>query len=361
MTMECNTLQHNNKVCKYLQLKDILVNQIEKGYFKVGERLPSEVHFASQFNVSKMTARQAMQELENEGYVDRSQGKGTFIRRDYAGKKNLELMVISPSMNMVSAESSLFGILKGIMIEGYICQVNIQFINLGKDHLLPAKLKSEILLAPMPDREMLYHYKKMALQGYKIFLINRVVDDVPGISYFSTDHYNETFDATNYLIRKGHREICFVGACEERWPHITARLQGYAEALRNNGLNMTEGLTVKLDDALPSELEKVMQERLAKILSLKRPTALVVAEGYRLQAVLDTLYELNFKLPDDIEIMTFNKVPDHIKEKVFIHEIEEQFEEMGRLAVRNAIAVNAGNSSKSCLVPAKLHLKQVQI
>ena len=43
-------------------------------------RLPSENQLAATFDVSRMTARKALMELEAEGVVERIQGKGTFVR-----------------------------------------------------------------------------------------------------------------------------------------------------------------------------------------------------------------------------------------------------------------------------------------
>ena len=43
-------------------------------------RLPSENQLAGAFDVSRMTARKALMELEAEGVVERIQGKGTFVK-----------------------------------------------------------------------------------------------------------------------------------------------------------------------------------------------------------------------------------------------------------------------------------------
>ena len=50
---------------------------MERG--RPGDALPSEASLCATFGVSRMTARQALQELSNAGLVDRRRGQGTFV------------------------------------------------------------------------------------------------------------------------------------------------------------------------------------------------------------------------------------------------------------------------------------------
>ena len=45
-----------------------------------GDRLPSEAELCERFDVSRMTARQAVQLLANDGLIERRRGAGTFVR-----------------------------------------------------------------------------------------------------------------------------------------------------------------------------------------------------------------------------------------------------------------------------------------
>ncbi|MFH3480283.1 GntR family transcriptional regulator [Xanthobacter variabilis] len=68
------------KVPKYLELKDWLLGAVLEGRFSPGTALPSEKELAQQFQVSRITVRQALDLLRESGLVTSHQGKGYFVR-----------------------------------------------------------------------------------------------------------------------------------------------------------------------------------------------------------------------------------------------------------------------------------------
>lgn len=70
----------NSSVPLYIQLKELLQAAIEEGMFTPGSRLPSERELAQRYGVSRMTARQALQLLAQEGLTYSRVGKGTYAR-----------------------------------------------------------------------------------------------------------------------------------------------------------------------------------------------------------------------------------------------------------------------------------------
>jgi GntR family transcriptional regulator, N-acetylglucosamine utilization regulator len=65
----------------YHQLKELVSEKIESGEWGPGYRLPTESELTAQFGVSRVTVRQALQLLANQGLVERKQGLGTFVAR----------------------------------------------------------------------------------------------------------------------------------------------------------------------------------------------------------------------------------------------------------------------------------------
>ncbi len=64
---------------RYHQLKEILRERIRSGEWKSGDLIPSERELSELYGISRMTARQAITDLVNEGVFYREQGKGTFV------------------------------------------------------------------------------------------------------------------------------------------------------------------------------------------------------------------------------------------------------------------------------------------
>jgi GntR family transcriptional regulator, frlABCD operon transcriptional regulator len=65
----------------YFQLKTNIKDAIEKGGYQPGEKLPNEAELCEIYGVSRITVRRAIQDLADEGFLERKQGKGTFVTR----------------------------------------------------------------------------------------------------------------------------------------------------------------------------------------------------------------------------------------------------------------------------------------
>ncbi len=62
------------------QLFMVLRDQIAQGAYRVGELIPAEDALCAQFDVSRITVRRAVSDLEHLGLVEKRPGRGTFVR-----------------------------------------------------------------------------------------------------------------------------------------------------------------------------------------------------------------------------------------------------------------------------------------
>jgi GntR family transcriptional regulator len=73
------TVDRGSKEKLYVQIYSILIEKIDSGEWSPGTQIPTEDELCKIYDVSKVTVREAIQELVREGYLKRQQGKGTFV------------------------------------------------------------------------------------------------------------------------------------------------------------------------------------------------------------------------------------------------------------------------------------------
>ena len=65
-----------------------LLEELENGRYSGAAQLPSELELASDLGVSRTVVRDALSELERDGYLERVRGIGTLVNRDVVQLKN---------------------------------------------------------------------------------------------------------------------------------------------------------------------------------------------------------------------------------------------------------------------------------
>lgn len=72
-------IDKNSPIPVYYQLKEAIKGKIAEGTWRVGDCIASERELSEKYEVSRMTIRQALGELVQEGILRREKGKGTFV------------------------------------------------------------------------------------------------------------------------------------------------------------------------------------------------------------------------------------------------------------------------------------------
>lgn len=112
--MTATALDRKNVTSLYQQIATRLREEAMNGAYGTSGKLPSEAQLCERFGVSRITVRQALDRLEEEGTVERKQGKGTYV----AGKRvrhgldalrsfhdSLVLQGLEPEMRLLSIET----------------------------------------------------------------------------------------------------------------------------------------------------------------------------------------------------------------------------------------------------------------
>lgn len=96
----------------YAQIKEAIRAKIIDGTYVAHQRLPSESEMISAFGVSRITVRQAMNDLQKEGLLFKVHGKGTFVALPNVSQELTHLQGFGEAMRLLGHEtySEVFGL-----------------------------------------------------------------------------------------------------------------------------------------------------------------------------------------------------------------------------------------------------------
>jgi GntR family transcriptional regulator len=80
----------------YQQIKALLLQSLDRGEWKPGEAIPSELELAARFQVSQGTVRKAIDELAADNLLIRRQGKGTFVATHHEARVRYRFLRLTP-------------------------------------------------------------------------------------------------------------------------------------------------------------------------------------------------------------------------------------------------------------------------
>jgi GntR family transcriptional regulator len=103
----------------YQQIRNILTGWIHEGKLCPHERIPSERELCEQFNVSRMTVRQALGKLKEDGLIYTRQGKGAFVA-DISYPFELSLALTGYSEKTASQQQ----LLSSHILEAYVLEAS---------------------------------------------------------------------------------------------------------------------------------------------------------------------------------------------------------------------------------------------
>lgn len=180
-----------NPVPIYMKIHDEIKEKIEKGIWKVGDRLPSERELSQNYQVSRMTLRQAIQTLAEEGFLERKMGSGTYV----AAKKVQEKMQGTTSFTEImrsqgkipSNRTISFQVKEASAFEKEQLQLNIEKvvrmerIRYADDVPICFEVTTipAFLVNGVPQKEVTHsYYKVLENQGYQVKHAKQVITAV---------------------------------------------------------------------------------------------------------------------------------------------------------------------------------------
>jgi GntR family transcriptional regulator len=100
------SLKRQSPIPLYYQLAETLLEMIRLGEFKAGAQLPAERELSEQYRISRMTVRQALAYLIQEGYLIARHGLGTFVAEPKMAHDPLHLLGFTEEMMRLGVSPS---------------------------------------------------------------------------------------------------------------------------------------------------------------------------------------------------------------------------------------------------------------
>ena len=316
----------DSKTPLYRQLADIMKNDIKNGVFAPGSKLPSENELARKYNMSRLTARQAVTVLVNEGLAERFHGKGSFCKNLSTSKRIDVLLDMSDYYFIPYYMQSITGVLEengatfiAADTKNKCCEVVRlldEIANRGSDG---------IILLASPEKD----YDKNAVEQAFARLKEKNIPciqidtcyDVEGVSRVIMDEEMMGRLAAEYFKSMGHDSIALV--YYENSILSDMRMKPFYETFDK----VTE---INYFDAnLRDEIEKATKDG---------STGIFCYSDFMAINVIDALNSLNLKIPEDISLITVDDTP--VSQIYCITSVEHAKGKIGEFAAKCIIDEN---------------------
>lgn len=147
------------------------------------------------------------------------------------------------------------------------------------------------------------HLIKASKRGTRIVLIDRFFEGID-LPYISSNDYEGSLEANQYLIDNGHRRIaCFQGLVGTS-PN-SQRIEGYKQALRNNNIEFDSELVMGTDFGFNNGY--TYAKKLIKNLGNSKITAIFSMGNQITLGLLKAFKEEGVQIPNDISIVSFDE------------------------------------------------------
>lgn len=303
-----------SKTLLYKQIKDYLVELIVNNRDTPEYKLPSEQQIAMKFNASRVSARKALDLLEEEGVISRIRGKGTFIKNSLktaaltSNATQMDcFMFIVPDMSSNLMKNICNGMLNACK------ELNVKLLvlnsanstQLERDNISTAmQLKcSGILLMPVDENKYNDSILSLSMSNFPTVFIDRRLYGLK-FNCVSSDHYKIGYNATAFLLNRGYEEILFF-SLSRTISSVRQRIEGYDAALNEHFKGKYRRYLLNVEDYMDN-VQALYDDICNYIQTNPQITGFIVGCGNPALYLVKALQSLGRVIGKDCEIVIFD-------------------------------------------------------
>lgn len=329
----------------YQQIFNDLREQILSKERAIDSQLPTEKELSEQYNVSRITSKRALNELEQEGLIYRVRGKGSFVKQmtvvTRTAKRILFLLPFSNDLSLGNFSEGLTPIMQERQID--VLMTDSDFLTHKSAAEITEEFDGMIYYADSTEAriEVLF---ELYLKQFPVIILDKKIHDIDFPAVLS-DNLAGGRLATEMLIEEGHTRIGYLFG-EQNHPQSTRqRYLGYLSRLNEAQLSFQTSLQ-DTEATIDSLVSYVKCHQLSAIVC---ENDLVAIQAMR------TLRQANLTVPEAISVVGF----DNIQAAAFVDPplttISQNFKQIGQLAGENLLYwIETGKKPKDHLIPVQL-------
>jgi DNA-binding LacI/PurR family transcriptional regulator len=281
----------------------------------VGARFLTDQELVEASGLSRITVRKAMDDLAHEGWIERRNGKGTFIgpragipilaslSRNQAGPKLARLAVVG----MERSDWYAGAFLRGVDDVAADCGVAVELLSNRQDLARFVQRLTQnvpdLLVFLAADVADVFHLAEARRLGIRTVVTgtNLTQLPVPGIA---SDDIGGMAMGVRHLVERGHRRIGYVQSTGSTRPWTVRRRQGWLRGLEEAGVEPDEGLVLWVDDrASLDEYAAIVRRYLER----ERPTAVVAGNSLAGVGLGRMAGAGLLRIPEELSVVTFDQ------------------------------------------------------
>jgi DNA-binding LacI/PurR family transcriptional regulator len=322
---------------KWKEIAEQIRSEIYEKHLCPDDRLPSESEIAKRWQVSRMTAHRAMTYLQDQGVIIRHQRRGSVVASTDDIRKNVVAMLFHNSNDFLEIQY-LLGVRSGLLDNDHLL-----FWNTCNDpkkeaaYLRQAAREADgIICFPTCAAENTHLMQRIADGGTPIVCLDRIPSDLR-VDAVLTDNYMAALNALRFMRELGHTRIAYFSEYQMEVSATQERYRAYMDAMGEAGIEETALYVRKLLPALgghPDLLIQTVCDALESMMGMPHPpTAIFCMHDYYLAAVLESCDILGYRIPEDMEILSFNDCPPMVPRFArSVHRIVQQTHKIGHIA-----------------------------
>lgn len=345
---------------KYMQIKIDIESKITSGHYMPGDRIPSENELASQYGVSIITSRKALELLVHDELIYREKGRGSFVKARLpiqSGDSHKDIVTFillsydfsdSATMQLIKGAYTVLTEKKKSMIVEYSKDAPDREAAII-EKCIQDRSAGVILFSADPEKNV-DKLAELNSNNIPFVLVDRGITRFP-VNIVACYNLDGSYMAAKHLITSGHQKILFIGNNS----HILTeqlRYQGLEIALRENGIKHDSRLIASDFAQNPLAFLEIVEEH--------HPSAIMCVNDLVACKVTEILRENLILVPQDISVTGFDDADIAKYNHPKLTSVRQDFFEIGKRAAELLIDL-IYNKRKGCTqiyLPVELVIRE---